>query len=237
MQTETAHQLAIAEVTPIVADIAAYGDTIEGIEIVDDEELTTVGDLVKMLQRRRLKLEDKRKSLTGPLNKVVKDINDLFKGPRDAIDAIVAKGKKHMDNYVQAQHAIADAKRRAEREAAEQERREAEDMARKLANMSEVGKETADKVIAQAEAQVVQTAKPAKVAPKRGRTSTVITTKVWKAEVLDVLALAKGVAEGRLPTHMIEPNMRALTEMAREMKKDIEVDGVRFYQHVSSGVR
>lgn len=100
METQTQHQLAIAEVTPIVADIAAYNDTIESIDVADEEALTDVGDLVKMLQRRRGKLEDKRKSLVGPLNGVVKEINELFKVPRETIDRIVAAGKKKMNRYV-----------------------------------------------------------------------------------------------------------------------------------------
>ena len=206
MQTETQHQLAIAEVTPIVADIAAYSDTIESIDVADEEALTDVGDLVKMLMRRRGKLEDKRKSLVGPLNGVVKEINELFKVPRETIDRIVAAGKKKMNRYAQAQQHIEDAKRARERQEAEDERKEAEELAKRLARHDSVSEEVGATVVAQAEKRVEQAAAPAKVAAVKGDAATVVTTKTWKAEVTDMLELAKAVAEGRLPTLVLEPN-------------------------------
>ena len=237
METQTQHQLAIAEVTPIVADIAAYNDTIESIDVADEEALTDVGDLVKMLQRRRAKLEDKRKSLVGPLNGVVKEINELFKVPRETIDRIVSAGKKKMNRYVQAQQAIEDAKRARERAEAEEERREAEELAKRLARHDTVSEAVGATVVAQAEKRVEQAAAPAKVAAAKGDAATVVTTKTWKAEVTDMLELAKAVAEGRLPTHVLEPNMRALTDIARTGAQEQHLNGVRFYQQIATVVR
>ena len=237
MKTETQHALAVAELTPIVADIAAFGDTIDGIDITDDEGLTSVGDLVKMLQRRRLKIEDKRKSLVGPLNGVVKDINELFKAPRERLDEIVGKAKKCMNRYVQAQQAIEDAKRRKEREEAEAERREAEELAQQLLRLSDAGKETAEVIVKQAEKKVEIAAAPARVETKRGNEASVITVKKWKAEVDDTLAIVKAVAEGKLPVHFIQPNMRALQDFARELKEEQTTMGIRVYQDISTVVR
>lgn len=237
MKTETQHALAVAELTPIVADIAAFGDTIDSIDITDDEGLTSVGDLVKMLQRRRMKIEDKRKSLVGPLNGVVKDINELFKAPRERLDEIVGKAKKAMNRYVQAQQAIEDAKRRKEREEAEEERREAEKLAKELLRLSDAGKETAEVIVAQAEKKVEVAAAPARVETKRGNEASVITVKKWKADVDDLKDIANAVAEGKLPVHFIQPNMRALQDFARELAEEQTTMGIRVYQDISTVVR
>ena len=237
MQTETQHALAVAELTPIIADIAAFGDTIEGVEITDDEGMATVSDLVKMLQKRRHRIEDKRTSLVGPLNGVVKDINALFKAPRDRIDQIVQTAKKAMNRYAQAQQAIADARARAEREQAEKDRKEAEEIAENLRRLSDAGNDTADVLVEQAEKKVEQAAVPAKVKITRGADSTVSVQKRWKGDVDDLKAIADAVANGKLPVHFIQPNMRALQDFARELKEEQTTMGIRVYQDISTVVR
>lgn len=238
MELSSQKSLAIAELNPIVHDVAAFGDTIDSIDITDEEELGQVGDLVKMLNSRRQKLEDKRTSLVKPLNTVVSDINKLFKVPRDRIDEIIGKAKKHMNRFVQAQQAIADAKARAEREAAAKERKEAEDLAIAMKKMSgDAGEELAVEVTAQAEKRVVQAAKPAKVALSRGSRSSVGSKKDWAVEIKDIKLLALAVAEGRLPVTMIEPNMRALIAAGRTGGVEKEVDGVRYFQKISAAIR
>jgi len=238
MELNTQKSLAIAELNPIVHDVAAFGDTIDSIDITTEEELGNVGDLVKMLNGRRKKLEDKRDSLVRPLNTVVNDINALFKAPRDRIDEIVGKAKRHMNRFAQAQQAIADAKARREREEAEAERKEAARLAEEMKKMSgAAGEEVAEVVVEQAEKRVEKAAAPARVAPSRGRESTVAVSKTWKAQVVDKMELVKAVAEGRLPLNVLEPNMTALTQAARDTKKERTVDGVRYYEHVSTTVR
>ena len=238
MELNTQKSLAIAELNPIVHDIAAFGDTIQSIDITTEEELASVGDLVKMLNGRRRKIEDKRKSLVAPLSKVVKDINELFKAPRDRIDEIVQTAKKHMNRFAQAQQAIADAKARREREEAAAERKEAEDLAAAMKKMSgDAGEETAKVVVEQAEKREVKAAAPAKVAVSRGSQASVSVSKTWAVEIKDIRALALAVAEGRLPVTSIEPNMRALTAAGRAGGVEKEVDGVRYFQRVSTTVR
>ena len=238
MELSSQKSLAIAELNPIVHDVAAFGDTIDSIDITDEEELGQVGDLVKMLNGRRQKLEDKRDSLVRPLNTVVKDINALFKVPRDRIDDIVGKAKKHMNRFVQAQAAIAEAKRKRELEEAEKERKEAEDLAAAMKKMSgDAGEELAEAVVEQAEKRVEKAAAPAKVAISRGRQAAVSTQKTWAVEIKDIRALALAVAEGRLPVTMIEPNMRGLIAAGRTGGVEKEVDGVRYFQKISTAVR
>jgi hypothetical protein len=238
METNTQKALAMAELTPIVTDIAAFAGTIEGIDVTDEETQGQIGDLVKMMQHRRRKLEDKRTDLVKPLNGVVAEINALFKPPRDRIDEIIGIAKKKMDRFAQAQVAIADEKRRQERLAAEKERKEAEELAEALRKKAQAEAEpVAQVVVEEAEKKVEKAAAPAKVAPTRGQEAAVSVRKTWKAEVVDLKELALAVGEGRLPTHVLEPNMRALDDIARTIKDEGTINGIRFYQHVSTAVR
>jgi type I site-specific restriction endonuclease len=238
MEITTQKAIAIAELNPIVTDIAAFAGTIEGIDVADEETQGQVGDLVKMMQHRRRKIEDKRESLVKPLNSVVREINALFKPPRDQIDDIVGQARKKMNRFAQAQVALEDEKRRIAQREAQEEREEAQRLAEAL--RKKAGQEAAvvaDVVEEEAEKKVVQAAKPAKVATTRGRESSVIITKTWKAEVVDLLELAKAVADGKLPTHVIEPNMTALNDIAREKKDAGTINGIRFFEDVSTSVR
>ncbi len=238
MEINTQRALAVAELNPIVTDIAAFAGTIEGIDVEDEETQGQVGDLVKMMNHRRKKLEDKRLSLVKPLNGVVNEINALFKPPRDRIDEIVGIARKKMNNFARAQVALADEKKRQAEATARAERKEAQELAATL--RKKAGQEAAvvaDVVLEEAEKKVVQAAKPAKVATTRGRESSVIISKIWKAQVVDIIELAKAVVDGKLPTHVLEPNMTALNDIARERKDPGTIHGVRFFQDVSTSVR
>ena len=222
---------------PIAIDIATMSDTLEGIDVTTDDELSTVADLVKFCQGRRKVIEDKRKSLVDPLNKVVKDINALFKTPRDLIDAVIAKAKKKMDNYSAQKYALEQARKAAEQADAQREREEAEKLAQDLADISETAAPMAEAVVAQADKKVEQAAAPAKVEAVKSEQSTVVTNKTWAVEVLDVAKLARAVADGELPLHCIEPNMAALRDFSRESEQEREKFGCRFFLDIKTSVR
>ncbi len=238
METASQHSLACAELVPIVTDIAAFAGTLEGIDVTDEETQGQLGDLVKMMNHRRRKLEDKRLSLVKPLTGVVSEINAMFKTPRDRIDEIVGLAKKKMNTFARAQQLIADEKRRQERLLAEAERREAQELAAALNKKAGVeAAPVAEQITEAAEKKVEAVAAPAKVAASRGQEASVITSKKWAAEVRDLKALALAVGEGKLPTHVLEPNMAALRDIARESKLTREVFGVYFFQDITTSVR
>lgn len=238
METSTQKALAVAELNPIVTDIAAFAGTIEGLDIVDDETQGQVGDLVKMMNHRRKKLEDKRLSLVQPLGSVVSEINALFKPPRDRIDEIVGQAKKKMNTFAKAQVALADEAAKQKREEAERERKEAADLAETL--RKKAGQEAepiAQVIVEEAQAKVVKAAAPARVAVSRGRESSTSVTKTWKGKIVDKMAMVKGVAEGRLSPELIEPNMAAIQGLARQIERAQVVDGIEIWQDVGTVVR
>ena len=231
--------LAVAEINPIITELAAFEGTIESIDVTDEETQAQVGDLVKLLQSRRAKIEAKRKSLVQPLNGVVKEINALFKIPTERIDGVVRIAKDKMSKFSQAMIAIEREKKRQAEEEARQERETAARLAASLAEKAgTTGEQVGLELVEQAEAKVEKAEKTvAKVATNRGNTSSVVTTKTWKAAVFDKEALVKAVAEGRMPLESLEINLAELTRISRETKLEREVDGVRFWEHIDTVVR
>jgi type I site-specific restriction endonuclease len=234
------HQIAIAELQPVVKTTTAYAGTIDGLEIHDDEQLGLAGDLKKDLQHYRRKIEDKRTSLVGPLNKVVKDINALFKPPRDRIDGLVEKLGKKMNAYVTRQEQL----ERERRQQEEREAREREERLRKAAEQTrqDAGEDAAPLVEAledQADAAAAEAAAlPAKrAAPTRGDKATISTVKTWVAEVVDVRAACLAIAEGRLPADIVEFRRGDLNGLARALEKETIQDGVKYSQKITAGVR
>ena len=55
-----------------------------------------------------------------------------------------------------------------------------------------------------------------------------ISTRVnWKAELVDIKALCKAVADGTWPVNLVAANMPALNQMARAAKNNLNIPGVR----------
>jgi len=238
MELATAKQLAIAELQPMATTVAAYTTTLDSIEIDGEESLATVGDLAKFLSNAKLKLEDKRRSLVDPLNKVVKDINSLFKPTKDSIEALLHDAKTKMDRYQTVQRAIKDAEAAVIREEAAAEEAAAQELAERLRTAAgEEAEPTAAAVIEVAEKNVEAAAAKPKMKIARGETSSVSSREDWTAYVVDLKLLALAVGEGRLPLECIKPSQSALNKVSRETKENREVDGVKFFAKTTSIVK
>jgi hypothetical protein len=64
-------------------------------------------------------------------------------------------------------------------------------------------------------------------APTFTKAEGVSSRETWRAEVFDVVALCKAIAEGKVPANLIEPNMPALNGMARALKEALNIPGVK----------
>lgn len=240
MDTNTQHELAVSELTPIARQSSAYASTIDGMEIHDDDQLAMAGDLKKDLSHYRRKLEDKRLSLVGPLKKVTSDIDAMFKAPRDKIDTLLGSLSKKMNGYLQRQQQI-------ERARKEEERREEEARAERLRLAAEETRKAAadeeDELAQVLENQAIEAENAAdsvlkqKAPPVRGEKSSVSVVKTWVASVIDVKAACLAIAEGRLPADLVTFSQSDLNGMARAIEKECERDGIRFEQKVTAGVR
>lgn len=198
------------------------------------------GDDLKQIKTLQKEVEDKRTSITGPLNQAVKAVNDLFRPPKEYLDKAEATIKRAMVTWTTEQERLAaEARAKAEAEArAERERlaaleREQAEAARKAEAEAQAAAEAGDEQAAAEAMAVAQAAQeqaaaaaltaqivtvvpvveaPAKVAGISGRVT-------YSAEVTDLLALVKAVAAGQAPLECLQADVRFLGAQARAFKK------------------
>jgi len=160
--------------------------------------------------------------------KLIKELKDPY-----------LKAKAYLNGQVTAYHQEIEKKRREEEEIARQtaikeemDRRKTEEEAR-IAQAAELEKAGANE---EAEALVAETVEenqkpieiyvPPAATPKAELEGA--TVKVyWSAEVTDLRALCRAVAEGKAAIACIEANMTVLNAQARSLKKELNIPGVR----------
>ncbi|HSW64481.1 MAG TPA: hypothetical protein VLH56_14415 [Dissulfurispiraceae bacterium] len=69
-------------------DLTFLSDTVQGIEVTDNESFGNAGGFLKKIKFAIKELDAKRKELVDPLNQVVKKINAAFKPKVDALESV-----------------------------------------------------------------------------------------------------------------------------------------------------
>lgn len=216
-----------------LADAADY--------VIDSHEMFTLAsDDLKRIKVLQKDVEEKRTSITGPLNQAVKAVNDLFRAPKEYLDKAEATLKRSMITWTTEQERMAaEARRKAEEEArAERDRlarqeAEAQEAARRAQAEAQAAAEAGDpsaaaKAMQEAHAAQQQAAvaamtasvmtvapqleAPAKVAGISGRVT-------YSAEVTDLLELVKAVAAGLAPIECVQADVKFIGAQARAFKK------------------
>jgi hypothetical protein len=105
---------------------------VEAMVIDSPETYSLAAEELQAIKTKADTIEAQRTAITGPINKALKAINDLFRGPKEYLDTAEKTIKGKMLVYKQEQDRIAaEAARRAE-EAAAAERRRLEEEARRV---------------------------------------------------------------------------------------------------------
>jgi hypothetical protein len=193
------------------------------------------GEKLKIIKGIWNRIEERRKVFTVPLNKVLDEINAIFKGRQaDLLKAETITKEKCLawDRQVKAEQ---DRLRREAEERArkEQERldREAEAKAKKAEAQGKL--ERAEEIRQTVPQVVIQTPllpEPEKVAGESTRT-------LYRAKVTNEAEFYMGIASGIIPLHMATPNMTELNKAATAMKKALQWPGVEVVEVESLGVR
>lgn len=214
-------------------------DNAKDYVIDSDTMLDLAGEDLKRIKTLQKQVEEKRKSITEPLNQAVKAVNDLFRSPKDYLEKAEATLKSSILTYTAEQEKIAakaraeaEAVARAERErlaAIEQEKYEAAKKAQAEAQAaaSKGDSEAAEKAMAaaqQAEAEALalqMTQQVVTVAPtvEAQKVSGISGRVTYSAEVYDLKALIAAVAEGKAPIESLQADTKFLGAQARAFKK------------------
>ena len=217
MTTDTIDQAAQAAVsgTEIVLREA------ETLTIATNEDYQGAAQTLREIKSRWKDLEDERKRILLPFDEARKRIMDLFRPAQDNLARAEALLKAGINTWGQEQ---ARRQREAEAVAAEIARKEAERLQKRADTALKAGHiEKAAALEGAADAVV-----PAEVAPPV-KAYGVSTRTVYRAEMVDKLALIQAIAAGTfagLDSQALDVNMAFVNQAARLMKENLNWPGV-----------
>lgn len=190
----------------------------------------TAADNLKTIKSKHNEIEQLRKTLKAPILEAGRKLDTFFKKPLNALVLAEKDYKRIMVDYQEKQERLQrEAEKKARDEHARQQQ-EAEELA--LKEIENGNDEKADQILSAAEAMpapIVVTNKPTvEGISKRDN---------WKAEITDLSALVKAVAEGKAPMTMIQANTKTIGQMARALKGSVNYPGVRFYNDKTIAAR
>jgi len=171
-------------------------------------------------------LDDKEKKITKPLLLGIENTRALFRGPKQKANDVKDILNNRMVEWAEEQKRK---ERELQQKLEQQARKRAEEEVLKAAiEAEEAGeKEEAEQIIA--EPVYVP---PIRVASEIPKSKESHIRETWSAEVIDVMALVKGIAEGKVDIQAIEPNNLIKTHsflntMASRYKLTLNIPGVR----------
>lgn len=192
------------------------------LQITDGETADQAGEFVKKCMTAKKALEDRRVSITKPLDEAKKGVMDLFREPVAVIEKARNEVKGKISAYVSEQEKIAAEERR---KAEEKAQREAEKAAQRAAKYEEEGRgDMAEKWREkEQEAQVA----PIDAPPAKTKVSGVRMRTYYEADVTDMKQLLQAIIDGRVPPSVIEVQKGALNKFVGQFKGDIDIPGIR----------
>lgn len=224
-------------------------DLAEAYQIASPEMYQAAADDLRALKTRAKVIDDKRKSMVQPLDEARRAIQNFFRPAQDLYDRAEQIIKRAMIAYddeqarirreeearqrraiEEEQRRLADeaAKAEADRKRLEEEARKAEaagkhDQAEQLER--EAAARLADTNAARdAAASMPTTVVPSTEAPKAEGVSF---TETWSAEVTDLMALVRAVADSKAPLACLVADMKVLNMQARALKAQLNLPGVK----------
>lgn len=234
---------------------------------IDSPEMyAAAGEELQAIKKRKNEIEELRFSLTRPIDTAKARIMELFRRPVARLEEAERVLKGGMLTFQQAEREKAEkarreaeARARAEREEQERQRRAAEqeeqrrraeaEEARKAgdAAAARAAEEAADQAAAeaaeaQAQIEIAEVAAPALPMVAAPVAAGVSTRQNWKHEVTDFAALvtaaAAGIAKGDTTLlGYLQTNDKALGQVARALKAQARIPGVRIYAEDGLAVR
>jgi hypothetical protein len=200
--------------------IVTLVSTAEALVIKTPEELGASTDLLQTVKVRQKELTDARLSITRPMDEAKKQVMALFQPAVDRLATAEQTIKLAVLAYTQEQ-------RRLQAEAQAQLDAEAERERQRLATLAEKQRVAGKDERAEATEERAADVQAPVVAAAEAPSGAVHVKVTWHAEVTDLAALAKACWEGLTVADAILPNMPVLNAMARDLKGDLNIPGVK----------
>lgn len=202
----------------------SVSETVAGImafAVASNDDYSEAGALLLQIKTRKNAIEDQRKKLTRPLDESKKGIMDFFRPVENQLATAETRLRNQMLGFRQEQQRIADAEAAKARDAAEKQRARDIAAADKLEARGKT--EEADARRFEAETSVARF-DPALEMPSAAGIST---RETWKAEVYNLPDLIRAVADSKAPSATLMADQRALDNLAKALKEQMNIPGVR----------
>ena len=193
---------------------------IDAVQVIDQDSYNAANEIAAKAAKALKKIDETCDPVIDAAHKAHKASLDQKKKLREPIEALKKAVECKMITWYRAEQARADEERRKREEEA---RIQAEEEALRNAEaLQREGMTAAADAVLEAPVVVpkVTVEEPAKAGGESYRAT-------WSAEVVDLMALIKSVAEGRQPPAYLLPNMTALNGAARMFKGTVQIPGVK----------
>ncbi len=213
--------------------VLTWPERARALTVDSDERFHEAGGLLVGIKGLRKEIEDHHRPVMAAAFAAHKAATAAKKKLDDPLDEAERTIKRSMSAYHDAQ----ERKRREEQARLEAEARRQEEerrLAEAQALEAEGRHDEAEAALDEPNIAPVAPAPPP--VPKVGGISM---RETWSAEVIDLAALVRAVAEGKAPVGLVQANQSALDQLARALKATMAVPGVtvRRQTGVSAGSR
>ena len=202
------------------AEITELVSSAEALTITTTEEMGASSALLTTIKGRQKGLTDLRLSITKPMDAAKKRVMEVFQPAVDRLASAELTLKRAVLAYTQDQERL---RREAQAKVDEEARLERQ----RLQEQAERERDAGHDDLATISEQIAETIEAPTVQAPPPPTGAVHVRTTWHAEVVDLAALAKACAEGQQPIALILPDMAKLNAMARTLKRDLAIPGVR----------
>lgn len=191
--------------------------------VASDEQAVSAGNELSYIKALQKKLEDKRTSITKPLNDALRAVNDLFRPAKTWLEEAETLRKRAILGYREEQERkVREEQRRLEDEARKERERLAAAAAEADRKASELKTEKArEAATAKADAlraQAQATVAPTVAAPSHVKMGGQAVRETWTYEIVDATLL---------PREYLMPDERKLAGVVKVMKASTNVPGIR----------
>ena len=210
----------VPEHTELVMQVETWPDRAKALTVRDDAAYMTAGNLL-------LDIKGLRKQIDDTFDPIIKKAYEAHKAavaakrgveaPLEEAENVIKAGMGNYNRVKEARLREEEARLAAERRKQEEEARLAEAVALESAGDAEA----AEAVLAQ---PIIA---PVVKIPNEARVAGISHRENWRAEVIDVLALVRFIAQRPEFVNLVMPNMPALNSLAKAQRSALNVPGVR----------
>jgi len=228
MTTEVVKNRAEAEKARLEGEIAPLEAQFTGISIKSDADFERVDSDVKMVKRLMKDADTIFDPAIEGYFRPYKFWLGAKKAITDRLGALEKLGKKALTDHIEAKNREReDAERKAAAEAAEKERKEREKLDKRAEKAEASGNVEKAQELRDQAATVHVPAAPVAAQGAPEIKGTTLRYR-WTGECVDLLKLAKAVAEGRAPLNLLMANAPAINAQARATRDTFPIDGIKF---------